>query len=77
MQGDNFIQLERRGLQLLHNINSHVAHTIDDDDDQMQDFIDYSDNDDDFDDNVDSQDEGDSDYEDDCEKSSDNSSDCI
>jgi hypothetical protein len=31
VQGDNFNQLERRGL---HNINSHVAHTIDADEDQ-------------------------------------------
>ncbi len=53
VQGDHFIHLERRGL---HHINSHVAHTIDDDD-QAQDLIDDSDDNDDIDDYEDSDDE--------------------
>jgi hypothetical protein len=67
VQVDNFIQLERCGL---HNINSHVAHTIDDDEDQHQDLIDNADDYDGFDDDVDSENENDSDYEDDCKNSS-------
>ena len=46
MQGDHFIQLERRGL---HHLNSHVAHTIDYDA-EAQDLIDDSDDNDDVDD---------------------------
>jgi hypothetical protein len=73
VQGNHLIQLERRGL---YHINSHVGHTIDDDD-QAQDRIDDSDYDADFDDDDDSEDEDDSEYEDeyadedDCENSSD------
>ena len=76
MQGDNFIQLEGRGL---HNINSHVAHTIGDDNDQPPDLLDNSDEDDDFndDEDQDSEDKDDSNDKDDCEKSSENSSDGI
>ncbi len=51
MQGDHFIQLERRGL---HHINSHVA-LIMDDDDQGQELFDDSDGNDDFDDDEDSE----------------------
>ncbi len=40
VQGDHFIQLERRGL---HHINSHVSLTMDDDDDQVQELFDFSD----------------------------------
>ncbi len=71
VQGNYFIQLERRGL---HHINSHVAHTIDEDD-QAPDLIDDSDDMDDFDDDEDS--EGDSDDEDESENYSENSSDGI
>ena len=73
VQGDHFIQLERRGL---HHINSHVAHTIGDHD-QAPDHIDDSDDDADFDDDDDSVDEDDSEDEeesvdeDNCENSSD------
>jgi hypothetical protein len=68
VQGDLFIQLERRGL---HHINSHVAHTIGDDD-QAPDLIDDSDDDADFSvDEDDSEDEEESVDEDDCENSSD------
>ena len=73
MKGNHFIQLERRGL---HHINSHIAHTIGDDD-QAPDLIDDSDDDADFDDDDDSVDEDDSEDEeesvdeDDCENSSD------
>ena len=73
MQGDHFIQLERRGL---HHINSHVAHTIDDDA-EAQDLIDDSDDNDDFDDDEDSEEGGDSDDEDESENYSENSSDGI
>ena len=73
VQGDHFIQLERRRL---HHINSHVAHTIGDDD-KAPDLMNDSDDDADFDDNNDSMDEDDSEDEeesvdeDDCENSSD------
>ncbi len=50
VQGNHFIQLERRGL---HHINSHVAHTIGDND-QAPDLINDSDDDADFDDDDDS-----------------------
>ncbi len=53
----------------MHHINSHVRHTIDDDD-QAQDLIDDSDADADFDDDDDSEDEDESVDEDDCENSS-------
>jgi hypothetical protein len=73
VQGDNFIPLERRGL---HHINSHVAHTIDDND-EAQDLIDDSDDNDDFDDNEDSEDEDYSDDEGESENYSKNSSDGV
>ena len=73
MQGDHFIQLERCRL---HHINSHVAHTIDDDA-EAQDLIDDSDDNDDFDDDEDSEDDGDSDDEDERENYSENSPDGI
>ncbi len=80
VQGNHFIHLKRRGL---HHINSHVAHTIDDDD-QAPDLIDDSDYDADFDNDDDSEDESDSEDEDefvdedDCENSSDGiSSNCL
>jgi hypothetical protein len=74
VQGDRFIQLERRGLH--HMCNSHVAHTIDDDA-EAQDLIDDSGDNDDVDDEEDSEDDGDSENEDDCENYSENSSDGI
>ena len=76
VHGDHFIQLERRGL---HHINSHVAHTIDDNDQAQvpQDLIDDSYDNDDFDDDEDSKDDGDSDDEDECDNYSENSSDDI
>ncbi len=73
VQGDRYIQLDGRGL---HHINSHVAHTIDDND-QVQELFDDSDDNDDFDDDEDSEDEGDSDDEDECDNYSENSSDGI
>jgi hypothetical protein len=51
VQGENFVQLERRGL---HHINSHVGHTMDDGCDELPDLIDDHDDDDDFDDDGDS-----------------------
>ena len=77
VQGDNFIQLERRGL---HHINSHVAPTIDDDAEApalLDDSDDNDDVDDDVDDEEDSEDDGDSDDEDERENYSENSSDGI
>ncbi len=72
VQGDTFIQLERRGL---HHINIHAGHTIDDDDDaQPQDLIDDSEDIADFDDYDDSKEEHDSYDEDHCQNSSENSS---
>ena len=50
LPGDHFIQLERRGL---HHINSHVAHSFDDDDMQPPDIMDDSDHSDGFDDDED------------------------
>ena len=77
VQGDRFIQLERRGL---HHINSHVAPTIDDDAEApalLDDSDDNDDVDDDVDDEEDSEDDGDSDDEDERENYSENSSDGI
>ncbi len=73
VQGDHFIQLERREL---HRINSHVAPTIDDDA-EAPDLLDDLDDNDDFDDDEDSEDEGDSEDEDEHENYSENSSDGI
>ena len=77
VQGDYIIQLERRGL---HHINSHVAHTIDDDAEAQElidDSVDNDDFDDDHTDDEDSENDGDSEHEDARDNYSENSSDCI